>query len=163
MLLVKFPLITIISALICMVVFVPLRLDRDFFRSKLIEKYNATQGEPEDYLDRLHTKFSCCGTNDFQVNVTDDGNVFKLKDDMLTRFPRSCCSTLAEEEQCTFEKIWKTTCETVRARKALVFDLVQVALLVLSILWMVGLHFVYKNEWESLFPHLTGTFQNFKA
>ena len=154
---------TLSFSLVLMVVLASLRFDRDSYRSKLIDKYNATQGEPEDYLDRLHTKFSCCGTNDFQVNVTDDGSVFKLKDDMLTRFPRSCCPSLDKHEKCTFEKIWPTTCEAEHSRKTLVYDLVHGTFLIVSILWMVGLHFVYKNEWESLFPQLTDTFQNVKA
>lgn len=161
LMLVWIPLMNLLICLITMIVFACVQVDD--YKKNLAEKYNETQGGTDDYLDTLHAKFSCCGLSDMELNVTGDPSLFKPAKDMLTIFPRSCCVDLAENDTCTFESNYQRTCDAEYSRKAHVFDFVAVSLLIISILWTIALLSVNKNEWESLFPHLTEEFQTTPA
>lgn len=143
---VRIPLIILFSGLIWVIVSccVQAKTLKTIYRQNLIERYNETQGNTDDYLDTLHT-WRCCGTIDMEVNVTEDANVFKPAQDMLTRFPRSCCPSLAEKDLCTFERIYKRPCDHQYIGQVNGFYFGTVLQLLLSIGCIFAIHSVYKT------------------
>ena len=123
------------------------------YRLDLARMYNDTQGDTNEYLDKLHSDFLCCGTTGMQLNVTGDPNLFEPTPNMLTRLPKSCCSVLDEDGQCNSENIHKVTCDVPHDFKVLVFRFFTVPLLVITLVWKIIFHVLY-NRSDSLFAEL---------
>lgn len=130
------------------------------YRHNLAQTYNDTQGGTNEYLDKLHSRFLCCGTSGMQLNVTGDSNLFEPDNGKLTRLPRSCCPVRNDLSKCrcTSTNIYKTPCDVPYVEKVRAFYFFAMPTLVVALVWKIIFHFLYKRL-DSFFDEVTDTEQ----
>lgn len=147
-----FPVILLTVVLVGMVAVLSIQSSFDYgsvYRRKLAQLYNETDGGTNDYLDTLHTKFSCCGTSEMRLNITNDTTVFEPVYGIITRFPKSCC--VEPEEHCGSAHIYQRPCDVQHFKRVKLFAWITVSLLVVSLIWKILMVFAYRKHSNTLF------------
>ena len=151
---VRCPIFVLLVVLIIVMVSIFLPFGKSFdqpYHDKLTKLYNDTQGNTDEYLDKVHSQFLCCGVTGMKLNVIGDPNLFEPDKGVLTRLPKSWCSVLDANDQCVFTNIYQTPGDLKHFQKVHTFNWFAVPVLILSIIWKIVFHFAYKNGSDSLF------------
>ena len=116
------------------------------YREQLVIKYNEMETKENAlYLNRLHRKFSCCGVTGQKFNITNDPSVWNPDDEVLRKLPKSCCSNLDANQQCTSNAVYQTTCDDAFQKAAHTYKTIVIILLSVSIVFTLITLFALKR------------------